>query len=510
MIRKFALPLILLSLIAFTFGCGEDEETQLAVSEQQVSADLHANLQSNIDGMAESLLFLDNTVLLEDMFGLMMPTAEVSSEVPPPDGSGGGEGDELDLDMRSDADSLAQFLSEEIFSDANIESSTSTSVTYALRASELCMMEEYTWPADPMADPIIEEVLDQECADTLAEFPVRFVVTSAHDGDLDIALEIGTFSPASFAIYANELGVTVDLGETRALIVAAMEFMAEGNTAEVPEVMEGRIRAAAIRNAPQDYTLEFSILSPVSVRYTLEGETLALDMASADPAFSVRANGPAEELTMAYGFGAIDVSFPAAWTGGESESCTTDELGNWDCTYEQTGPDHGLFDLHMGGVTGSMLLNGVSEMLTLTGMGLGDSTTTFSIDGQPLVAVDLNADAGRTFDLTITSDADGVRLAVVPSFNLVVALTMQNIADQISDLDAWLLNDTFSITLDGDAAPAILANDTGLQVVAGQLTVASNDFTVDVGAGMCLVEDETVEWVEGQHPLEVLMSGACQ
>ena len=59
MIRRLALPILFLSLVALAFGCGEDEEKQLSITQQSVTADLHANLDSNIAGMAEALLFLD-------------------------------------------------------------------------------------------------------------------------------------------------------------------------------------------------------------------------------------------------------------------------------------------------------------------------------------------------------------------------------------------------------------------------------------------------------------------
>jgi hypothetical protein len=78
-------------------------------------------------------------------------------------------------------------------------------------------------------------------------------------------------------------------------------------------------------------------------------------------------------------------------------------------------------DLDLPGITASAQL--AQGLVTITGISLGDRTTTMSKGGARAVAIDLNPNDGRTLDATITATGtDDETLTVSPRFDLHMAV----------------------------------------------------------------------------------------
>ena len=77
--------------------------------------------------------------------------------------------------------------------------------------------------------------------------------------------------------------------------------------------------------------------------------------------------------------------------------------------------------------------------------GIGSDTTTLKIDGNQFLGIDLNAAAGRHLDVTLSSTPEGLNVAVTPSLEVAVALGFHFLADQITDLPTWAMDDTLTI-----------------------------------------------------------------
>ena len=168
----------------------------------------------------------------------------------------------------------------------------------------------------------------------------------------------------------------------------------------------------------------------------------------------------------------------------------------------------------------------------MTDLGLGDTTTTATLDGRPLLALDLNAAAGRRLDVTAEKVAGGVAATFTPSMELALSLDGATLADQL-DVPAWAMDEELQVTFDGAEAPRIvlldaMGDDTEplpgaerlqsiARVEAGRLTLSSSSLAapVVVEADACLNHtgiapvDGGAE-TEEPHPFSSVSGGLCQ
>ena len=502
---------------ALTVGACDDAEPQpIAVTQQEITIDLESNLNAHIVGMADALVFMDNSVLAND-FSVLMASAmtgaspdPVDPTLPPVDPPAP---EPMNFDQRQAATDLVRAIMDSVFSPDFVEEKTSTSVTFKLPADAFCMSDTIT--TSPTGEELIESSLDADCAASYADMVIRLRVTSMAAGNLDIELLVGEarHAPLRLEIYRGKLALELDLAALKATINTVMT--AQGQTdVELPEVMQGRLRAELVKNGDKDFTASFSVLSAVSVRFQVDGELIALDLAPKSPAFSARFDGVNKQISLELDAGAIDLSIPASLMESSSEMTCTIPIDGTEpiCEPVSSSPSIvGTYALHIGGVSGRTVFDGTADQLIFENLGLGDSTSTFSINDLPLVTVDLNPNAQRRLGAVLTSLGDstgGVKLEVSPLVDLAVALTMKNIADQVTDMEPWMLDELFGVLLDG-TAPAVAIREGGVEVLSGNLKLSSKQTTVEVAAGMCLLQAPPSDIV-ASHPFEELLSGACE
>jgi hypothetical protein len=231
--------------------------------------------------------------------------------------------------------------------------------------------------------------------------------------------------------------------------------------------------------------------------------------------------------------GALDVSLPADIFGGD-ESCYMDEWGYETCE-EEEGPD-GQLGFHLGGASASITLSsGDDDSLTVTNIGLGNTTTTATYNGAQIVGVDLNADHGRRLDLMVSVMDEIIEIGVLPALVLEVALDFANAGDLAEDAPPWTMDEDLKASLTG-TTPTLSISEDGFKVLSGTLELsATSAETVTVEAGMCLLGGEAEEatpvaigadtegapmpeeerWEEedddgDEHPFESLEAGVCE
>jgi hypothetical protein len=378
---------------------------------------------------------------------------------------------------------IAKFLREVVFTEENYEGDG----YYLLGGDDLCGEDPTTGAPDP------------ECVSTVDDAELRVHAVLAGDGGVDLSLAVGPdrVEPITFELRPASIAVVVDLGAAR----DAVAFLASltGEDIDLPDVLEGVVAAQITVNGPQDVTISASIREAVRVEATLpSGAPISLSSAASDPLASVHVAADAGQLDASFDLGRTQLSAP--WQELSADSLAT-----------------GTMALDLRGVSASVSLEEGAQSLQITDIGLGDGTSTLMLDDATLVAVDLNADAGRRFTLTVLPEDGGQpTFGFDPEFDLSVAFGLQPLADAGDEVESFLLDETYRITADGDM-PTLQPIDAdeaqgtpgALRVVSGQLAVSSTaaDAAVTVASGKCLLEDELTD---GEHPvLGHLAAGDC-
>ena len=148
-------------------------------------------------------------------------------------------------------------------------------------------------------------------------------------------------------------------------------------------------------------------------------------------------------------------------------------------------------------------------MLTLSDAGLGADTLGLFLDGEPLLTLDLNAEGDRTMGVTLSSEAENIRLQFAAPVALQAAFSMY-LTEEAIDLPDFMMDETISVRLEGSETPTIESigeeDERELLVSAGQLILGSSamEEEVIIEEGMCVGtierEDEEEE-EEERHDL---------
>ncbi len=460
--------------------------------------DASDNVKQNLIDLGDMLAFLESSDLVLNAFNMLEDPQMVCTPVP-----AGEDGEpechekppqvEVDTDLTEVAKEIAEWLNEYVFVDGQLESE-GDSLVYLLNPATFCAMDG-------------EE--SEECAETLTKIPLRVRLTSYNEGDLDIDILVGDaqLDPIDIRLYSNLLGIAVDLAATRAVAQLYLDTFGEaGENPELPTTFSGVVSLSLERVSADEFKLTSAVEQAIQVGMTVEGDEF--DFSLGKSTISMTANQADETIALAADIGALGVVIPyqlfinAMWDEGDDEfgEGFSDDLDDipepqpYDDIMEDEVPVvAGTASLQIAGFSGSASFAADSDSLTFTGLGLGNGPTTFKHNGDTLLSIDLNQ--GGTFDLDISVDGEDVVLEVVPEFDLSVMMALTKIAGDLNELPAFMADDTLSVTLDGNAAPALRVLDEadGIQVAAGQLTLASVAYpedTVIVAAGQCLFADD--------------------
>lgn len=517
----------------------------VAVSQESIQLDTGANLRASLGGLSRAILFVN-----ESDFMRLVPTFEGDCVVFEGDVETdcGGESETFQVDFEPSVEDLVDWLDENILIAALVEDSTDTSVTYRIPADLLCDLgsgdsgepypdEPYPdepFPGDPIpGDQAVPDGLDEggadpECLRILSEVPVRLQISSPRRGDVDVALLIGQgrVNPAKFRIWSDELAVTVDLGKTK----DALELLAAAAEEELdlPEVMHGKLEASLKALGGDTYEGTVSVLSAVEIVSMSLDHPMSVRVAAASPALRGVVDGQGHEITAESNIGAVDVTGSLDLLFGSEETCEYLDNGEVQCESNADMLGH-MMAFHLGGASARTTYDGANDVITLENLGLGDSTTTFAVDDQQVVGVDVNATHSRRFDMTVRAVEGGVELGVSPAFDLAIELATRHMPNA-DETPSWALDESLRVTFEGASAPTLrLDDETGaMRVLEGVLKLSSDALgqTIVVNAGQCLEGPEGDETspvgpgddVTGRdtsdegaaHPFDGLEAGVCQ
>ena len=463
-----------LVLGALVVGCGGNE----GAGPSEAGARVDQTIDPIFTATARSLEFLETSTLLDgaDRTLLAINTAFPTLPFRLPESVRGSDGDAEIAARAGEGDetpgqAAARWLREVVFTEENYEGEG----VYLLGADDLCGEPDPTAP-------------DDDCAATVTALQIRVQATLAPAG-IDLAVLIGAPRDVlvGFELRTQSIAVVVDLPETG----AAIRTIATVVDAEIdlPSVLEGVVAAKLTVNGEADVALDLAVREAVRVEGTLpEGGAYAFATAARDPWFHGRADGVARQLELAVDIGRTRVALP--WASIAPDSLAT-----------------GAFELDAGGWTAATTLREGDDALTITGISLGEGTTTAKLDGHTLVGIDL-----ARFDLTLSLTAGGApQLSVSPAFDLSVAMGLAPLAAAGDEVESWLLDETYRVALTG-TSPAVqpIEGDPGMLAILGELTISSTAAAAPITAttGQCLVGDAVTA---GEHPvLGALAVVACE
>lgn len=494
---NFKIAMMGFAVAASAMACeGEDTKTGVSISAVSARQALTGNTADVSAKISASLKFLETSQLAKNGIALFSDDEDCLVV----DGSGAdfdsgacesSRSRDVDFDFGDETAELIQHLETRIFADGNIESENDRSVTYLLKGSVLCASDDDA------------RSIDQDCVEKIDRSQIRLRVTSPSDGDVDIDLLTGASrnNPLSFEVHQTMLAVEVDLGG----IKGAIKDLSDDDVKELPDTLEGRVRGEIEVLGAQAARAAVSVLSTVKVA----GGDYKLSLAKGD-LLELTVDGADESLKTAINIGEVSASVPVPHAS-ESSSRVDDRGTGLDD--RDTEISH-IADILLAGVSSTMTFDGALDHLEINHVGLGDKTSTVTIDGTQVIRFDLNADAGRKLSAIIDTIGEDVTIAVDPKLDVDVAFDMSPLAD---DPDAvyleWMMDDNLHISLDG-ATPTlrILSSSDAVEVVSGDLVMSLENAgdSLSASAGQCVFSVDASQFeTADEGPFNSLEVGDC-
>jgi hypothetical protein len=387
---------------------------------------------------------------------------------------------DLELDIsdfppaREVADALQPYV-DAIFAESSIESRTDAEITYRV--------------------PITLCDGDADCIRALTTHPVRFVVTSPSAGRLHAAVDVGARRVRALVLdmAADSIEVDIDLDQARMLLLELSPEL-DIEPANLPSAAGGFIHLVA---TPR--TLAFSSRGGAHLDGTADGGAyrLALGDSHADLDF----DGAAGMVIGNVDLGAIEVAFPFGWIGGTT-AC--DEGGA--CV---TTPAQGQLQYAAAGLEARASFDANADELVLDDLSLGGAPFTASLDGVRQAEFDFNVAQGRRLDVSLRYLRQELEIAVSPSIEATLELSMAAIAAQV-EVAEWAISDHLRLRFDGATSPTLRINFEAdfARVVSGMMTLVSDTNTLSASVDQCVAAREDAP--EDAGVVEALMSYPCE
>lgn len=507
----------------------------------------NANLRNVMSGAARASAFADESRVLKD---LTSGSTDCSTSDPVgPGGSGGGGGTGSgdgttcggDLAFEDDATDLADELAARALNIANIEVTEPTRIVLLLDPARVCTAIASRGDDAPEPPPTSPPEPDAECVSAFQATPIRLELTSRSEGDVDVAILVGAAQarPITISLHTTSIAIEVDLAAAKAGIEAFVTAFG-GDADYLPEVMTGRVRVSLTKNGERDFTATAAVLAAIRVTSTNADVPYDVSIAAAPNAGTLHIDGDAEELTGSTDLGAILLELPLDElfsSDSAPTNCTTGPDGMVTCDPPvETTPVTGTMRFSVAALTGSIVARGADDSVELTGVGFGPDALRLTADGAPLFALDLNASAGRSADLTLRSVDGGLSVQATPRLELAASFDFASAEARGAEVTSWMRDDDLSFSLSGGAMPLMVLQDLGgdarsdpipppggggggaplppeepsviARVVSGTLSIGSRAAgrTVIVPAGQCLSQSDAAD---GDHPISQLSSGLC-
>lgn len=519
----FSVPFVAYTLIGCTAEEEEGSKVELPISSSQAALSATQNSEQALNGLLNAVEFLGDSESFAAVFEMFEDEGGCSTAAPYCEPSAGdcpavedvclkvadspqGMDDEAE-ELRQDIEELIEFLETEVFIEPNIESITDTSVTYRLGADLLCNDN------GPGTAP------DADCVERIATVQPRLHLTSPKDGDIDLTLMVGEdrHTPIQLQLYAESLGIQVDLGQT---LEVARDL---GDVPDDLDSLSGVVQLQLIENATMDYSVRVNVLEAIEVSArTEENEPIQISLEASSPTLELNANGNTETLEFTQDWNAFRFLAPLASIASDisSDEETVGPYPDGDFAAppaEEPEPEKvytGVVELFLAGLNYTVSYTADSDEIAIRDWGYGDTTSTLKHNDNTLLSFDVNEQAGRKLSATLKKlEDDGVQVVFNPSLDYKLKFAFQHIADQFDELPSFLLDDTLQVQLTGDT-PTVELTEGQFKLASGNLALTSLAVpaaNLSLEAGMCLGEAETDGSEEPAH--EILSSLAivtCQ
>lgn len=396
------------------------------------------------------------------------------------DGSGGDGADDGcgGFDPEAAAKDVQEWFGDELFNVKFVNETLSTDklVVLCAKAENFCSTD---------VDELGNETIDAKCAEGLAKVPVCLAISWHGDKKLSGMVFVGgdmAIQPATFQLTPELFNVQVDLAEIGKAAKAISNASGEELPEEFPTTLSGKVGAALVRGSDKVLTGTVSIHEKVHASAFTKGDKRHYDvqLAVAKDALKLVLGKQERAILGALKLGAIDVAMATDLVFGGGDGCggagepipgpgdpgpgdpgSKEPLPNDDGCGEPKPAYTGTLLAHVAGLSFdgslSVAVDGSSDSIDLKGIGLGASTSTLQFDDgskvQPLGSIDLNADAGRTFDFAAKFDGKTATFSAVPKLLLTVAHSLAPLAAQVKDIPAFLHAGTTSIGFTADGKP---------------------------------------------------------
>lgn len=353
-----------------------------------------------------------------------------------------------------DAQRLSGLLEKYLFNDANHRGGG----VYPVSAQLVCAETYDPTTGEPGA------TLDLECKAQLEKLQPKIKVRGDAD-KLDFTLLLGPSesSPLELTLSKTEIAVHFDLGETSQVVKDLMA--AEG--APAPNVnVDGTLALGLKVLGPKHVELRVEIEDDLELAFAPAGVSLSSAEAvrfSSDSSkvFSWEVDAVAERVTAAIDVGTTKLHTPAS------------------------GTDEPMIDLDLPGLSAAVTV-AKGEPVKITGVSLGDRDLTVAANGVRAATVSLNADNGRSVDITVTETATReTQMVFSTAFDLRADIN-QSLLGNVDDEELYQVT---RVLLDG-TTPTLGSSGDLLRVSSGRLQVTTNpaQFGVDATAGQCVGE----------------------
>lgn len=515
----------------------------LEISAQSANLAANANIHTHLTELAAVLKAFEGS----EFVGQLFPSGSSGSggEQPRPPCEPGvpcETEEETALDVSDEAADLETWLKDHIFTEANVETTTATSVTYKLKPETAC--EERTDENGTVAR-------DPDCVKTVTELAFRYTATSTANGDLDLSIDIESKSgskahPADLELKASRVTLASDLAEVK----KAVDLIAgvQGETIEdFPSTFQGKFKLAATRDSDKVYTFGLSVLDAIRIgnRVDTHPEYFLAEISPGTDVVKGTLNGLQKTAVGGIGFNAIDLKLALDLIAHESGETTCIESPDPTlpptCTTVEKPLKTGVIAAHVGGASFKTDFTATTDVLKVSDIGLGSEAATVKFNGTQIFGFDLNKDSGRKFAFQAVHADRLTTVSVTPGVVARLEHDLNALKAQFEDLPAWALSGFAEIRLEG-TAPAIeiedgeptesapcdengvcpepVEGDPGhFMVKSGKLVFSAKDVTtVEISAPQCVVEAPREEEEQGEgegdqpekHPFTMLSSGVCK
>lgn len=265
---------------------------------------------------------------------------------------------------------LEQFLSQRVFTDANVESSDGSSVTFLLHGDDVC---PYVLP-DGSRSLLAASggTLDAGCAEDVDQQQIRVKASEPASDALDLALLIGPAraAPLTLELRTNSVAAVVSLDGVKGVL----EFEHTLDAASpVPQAMTGVVDLKVVFNrvvsGKVDVTFSSSVRQAVDVQVQDATGTTTLATAARSPWASLQVNGIDQAVAAQLDLGPTTVSAPYYVSADNAYRQEVTSLAGMSFSFSAQDGQAGDF--------------------VISNLGLGDARTSVSLAGQDVFRADL-------------------------------------------------------------------------------------------------------------------------